>query len=153
IHTALRERTRRHLGREATPSAAILDRQSVKTGQRGAAGLRRPPAGERAQTPSGGGYPGLCAQGSSLGGRGAGPGGARLLAHTLQLYGPDLPRFCLIWADAGYRGQLADELRQQMGWTREVVKRSDQQPRSAFAVQPHRWIVERTFIWGADCAG
>ena len=36
IHTALRERTRRHLGREATPSAAILDSQSVKTGQKGA---------------------------------------------------------------------------------------------------------------------
>jgi transposase len=35
IHTALRERTRRHLGRDATPSAAILDSQSVKTGQRG----------------------------------------------------------------------------------------------------------------------
>jgi transposase len=35
IHSALRERTRRHLGREATPSAAILDSQSVKTGQRG----------------------------------------------------------------------------------------------------------------------
>ena len=34
-HTALRERTRRHLGREATPSAAIVDSQSVKTGQRG----------------------------------------------------------------------------------------------------------------------
>jgi transposase len=34
-HTALRERTRRQLGREATPSAAILDSQSVKTGQRG----------------------------------------------------------------------------------------------------------------------
>src|SRR5258706_15252743 len=36
IHTALRERTRRHLGRAATPSAAILDSQSVKTSQRGA---------------------------------------------------------------------------------------------------------------------
>jgi transposase len=36
IHTALRERTRRRLGREATPSAAILDSQSVKTSQRGA---------------------------------------------------------------------------------------------------------------------
>jgi transposase len=35
IHTVLRERTRRHLGREATPSAAILDSQSVKTSQRG----------------------------------------------------------------------------------------------------------------------
>ena len=38
IHTALRERTRRHLGRDATPSAAIVDSQSVKTSQRGASG-------------------------------------------------------------------------------------------------------------------
>jgi transposase len=38
IHTALRERTRRRLGREATPSAAILDSQAVKTSQRGVRG-------------------------------------------------------------------------------------------------------------------
>jgi transposase len=36
IHTALRERVRRQAGRELTPSAAILDSQSVKTTQRGA---------------------------------------------------------------------------------------------------------------------
>jgi transposase len=35
IHTALRERVRRQAGRESTPSAAIVDSQSVKTGQRG----------------------------------------------------------------------------------------------------------------------
>jgi putative transposase len=72
--------------------------------------------------------------------------GARLVAHAVRLYGPDLPRLSRVWADAGYGGQLVDELRQQMGWTLEVVKRSDTQPRSTFAVQPHRWIVERTFI-------
>lgn len=73
--------------------------------------------------------------------------GARLLAHAVQLDGPELPRLGLVWADAGYAGQLADDLRQQMGWRLTVVKRTDQQPRSAFAVQPHRWIVERTFSW------
>jgi len=31
IHTALREAVRRSLGREAEPSAAIIDSQSVKT--------------------------------------------------------------------------------------------------------------------------
>jgi putative transposase len=73
--------------------------------------------------------------------------GARLLAHALRLYGPHLPRLSLVWADAAYGGQLVEDLRQLMGWNVEVVKRSDTQPRSAFAVQPHRWIVERTFGW------
>jgi putative transposase len=73
--------------------------------------------------------------------------GARLLAHALQLYGPDLPRLSLVWADAGYAGQLVDDLQQQIGWRLEVVKRPDTQHRGTFAVQPHRWIVERTFSW------
>ena len=35
IHTALRERVRRQAGREPSPSAAIVDSQSVKTERRG----------------------------------------------------------------------------------------------------------------------
>ncbi len=77
--------------------------------------------------------------------------GARLLAHALRFYGPQFPRLSLVWADAAYGGQLVEDLREQMGWTVEVVKRSDTQPRSAFAVQPHRWIVERTFSWLGGC--
>lgn len=73
--------------------------------------------------------------------------GARLVAHALQQYGPELPRLSKVWADGGYSGPLADELRQQMGWEVEIVKRSDSQPKDTFAVQPHRWIVERTFAW------
>jgi putative transposase len=77
--------------------------------------------------------------------------GARLLAQALRFYGPAFPRLSLVWADAGYAGQLVDELRQQMGWELEVVHRRDTQPRSVFAVQPHRWIVERTFSWFGGC--
>jgi transposase len=40
IHTVLGERTRRHLGREATPRAAMLDSQPVKRSQRGARAAR-----------------------------------------------------------------------------------------------------------------
>lgn len=35
LHTALREALRRQSGRDATPSAAIIDSQSVKTTQKG----------------------------------------------------------------------------------------------------------------------
>jgi putative transposase len=77
--------------------------------------------------------------------------GARLLAQALRFYGPQFPRLSLVWADAAYGGQVVEDLRAQMGWTVEVVKRSETQPRSAFGVQPHRWIVERTFSWLGGC--
>jgi putative transposase len=35
MHTALREQLRKSVGRESTPSAAIIDSQSVKTSQKG----------------------------------------------------------------------------------------------------------------------
>jgi putative transposase len=35
LHTALREVSRRHRGRQVSPSAAIIDSQSVKTTQKG----------------------------------------------------------------------------------------------------------------------
>jgi putative transposase len=73
--------------------------------------------------------------------------GARLVAQALRLYGPALPRLTTVWADAGYSGPLVEELRAQLGWELEVVKRSDTQPRGTFALQAHRWIVERTFAW------
>lgn len=73
--------------------------------------------------------------------------GARLVAQALRHYGPALPRLRQVWADAAYGGPLGVELWQQMGWRLEIVKRSEAQPKSAFVVQPHRWIVERTFAW------
>lgn len=34
-----------------------------------------------------------------------------------------------------------------MGWELELVTRADSQPKGTFAVQTHRWLVERTFAW------
>ncbi|WIG57326.1 MAG: hypothetical protein OJF49_000070 [Ktedonobacterales bacterium] len=77
------------------------------------------------------------------------PAGGRLVLAALDLFGPELPRLTHLWADAAYSGTFADELRAQQGWTVEIVKRLQEQPPQVFQVQPHRWIVERTFGgWG-----
>jgi len=47
VHDALREKVRVRSGREATPSAAVMDSQSVKTAEKGGAGARVPKAAEK----------------------------------------------------------------------------------------------------------
>jgi putative transposase len=47
--------------------------------------------------------------------------------------------------DQGYKEQFVEWVSQEHNWTIEVVtKPSDQ---VGFAVQPKRWVVERTFAW------
>ncbi len=60
------------------------------------------------------------------------------------------PRLELVWADAGYAGQLVDWVQSHTGWLLEIVKR----PRAShqFEVLPKRWIVERTLAWLGRCA-
>lgn len=72
LNDALRERLRVQAGRQAQPSAAILDSQSVKTTEVG--GVRGYDAHKKSQRPqatSAGGYPGASAPG-------AGPRGGRV---------------------------------------------------------------------------
>ena len=58
------------------------------------------------------------------------------------------PRLSLVWADAAYGGELVHWTASHCGWTLEIVKKSEEQKDlKGFAVQPHRWIVERTFAW------
>ena len=70
-------------------------------------------------------------------------GARRLLAGLKYL----VPRLKTIWADAAYRGQELADWRQAVGdWEFEVVQRTSPGVRG-FAVQPKRWVVERTFGW------
>ena len=56
----------------------------------------------------------------------------------------------LLWADAGYAGgTLAADLQAHAAHPDlrlEIIKRSDAAPKG-FAVQPRRWVVERSFGW------
>ena len=71
--------------------------------------------------------------------------GAKLVLERLK---HKFSRLRLIWADGAYAGQLIEWLRGLRLWRTvrlEIVKRSDNV--QGFIVQPHRWIVERTFGW------
>ncbi len=72
--------------------------------------------------------------------------GAQLVMAKMQ---GQWPRLQLVWADAGYAGQLIEWVRDLTGWVLEIVKR----PRHShqFEVLPRRWVVERTFAWLGRC--
>lgn len=55
------------------------------------------------------------------------------------------PRLHLLFADAAYRGHLIAWIAAFSGWVLEIVQRA--QGVEGFAVQPRRWVVERTFAW------
>ena len=64
---------------------------------------------------------------------------------TLAKLVGQFPRLRHLWADAGYAGQLPELVDKTWGWTVEIVRRDPE--KRGFAVQPRRWVVERTFGW------
>lgn len=51
----------------------------------------------------------------------------------------------VIWADSAYRGKLVIWVKHHLKCRLEIIKRDDKA--QGFQIQPHRWIVERTFAW------
>lgn len=144
IHEFLRSLVRKKAGRDESPSLGIIDSRSVKTS--------RQSAQER-------GYDG----GKKIKGR-----KQHIIVDTLGLLLAVVVhsatthdsraafsvieslkyRFSLlktIIADGGYRGELAEKIKNAFGWTLQVVLRSDTTKK--FEVLPKRWIVERTLSW------
>ena len=67
--------------------------------------------------------------------------GAKLVLTQLK---KRFHRLKLIWADAGYAGQLVEWAQTFGGWVLSIVKRTDAH---RFQVLPRRWVVERTLAW------
>jgi putative transposase len=68
--------------------------------------------------------------------------GAHDVCHVAA---PVCPRLEQIWADQGYAGTLVEWMRDEYGWRLAIVSKPPDQV--GFAVQPRRWVVERTFAW------
>ena len=57
----------------------------------------------------------------------------------------EFPRVEQLWADGAYQGAFEDWVETTLGWRVTIVRAAAEQV--GFAVQPKRWIVERTFGW------
>jgi transposase len=158
----LRERVRVKARRQPTPSAAVIDSQSVRSsavaGPRGYDGNKKVNGRKRhLLVDTMGLVLGVCVHDADIQDR----SGARLLLEPLL---SAFPRLELVWADGGYTGNLSSWMRQTLHWRLEIVQHPwqgwqgtwlpvDAPPPPAmekpkgFVVLKRRWVVERTFGW------
>jgi putative transposase len=131
---------RERVGREASPTGAIIDSQSVKTTESG--GPRGYDAGKKIKGRKRHALVDTDGRGlimephpASIQDR---DGGSALLKASRKL----LPFIAKVWADSGYAGE---KVATATCIAVEIVRAKADQ--IGFAVQPRRWVVERFFAW------
>jgi transposase len=136
------------LGREASPSAGVIDSQSAKATD--VAGLRGYDTGKKIKgrkhhiiTDTQGHLVGLRLHTADIQDR---DGAVGVIASIRQFS----PWRRHLFADGGYAGEKLTQALAELGtWTIEIIKRSN--TAKGFEVLPRRWGVERTFAWLGRC--
>ena len=130
-------------GREAQPTAAIVDSQSVKTTESG--GPRGYDAGKKVNGRKR--HVLVDTLGFLLRGivHPAGVQDRDGLAPLLTRIRRRFPWLRLLFADGGYQGEVATTAARQERVELAIIKRSDHA--TGFVILPRRWVVERSFAW------
>ncbi len=145
INTALREQVRQKAGREAQPSLAIIDSQSVKTtevgGEHGFDGAKKVNGRKRhILVDTMGNLLSVVVHAANIGER---EGGKRLLIQVPEALWQRLEK---ILADGGYDGdEFAFWVEDVCGVELEISLRPS--GAKGFVLLAVRWVVERTFAW------
>lgn len=153
IHHLLYVKCRELVEREASPAAAAIDSQSVKSAEKGGACIdpHGYDAGKKIKgkkrhilVDTTGLMLHALVHSASIQDR---DGGAMVMATLFGLY----PFLLKLYADGGYQGPVFQNAIKAVmaGVDVEIVKRSDQA--KGFVLLPKRWVVERTLAWLSRC--